>query len=100
ADGLKNLAEFALNTNPEAEGSGHMPVANRVGNELRFDYRSRVMLSGTQIIPEWSEDLSTWLDMTSISTQQNLDTQTELKRAVISTVGKDKLFVRLRVTGP
>ncbi len=100
ADGLKNLVEFALNTNPEAESNAQMPVANRAGNELRFDYRSRVMLSGTQIIPEWSEDLNAWQDMTSISTQQNLDTQTELKRAVISTVGKDKLFVRLRVTGP
>lgn len=99
-DGLRNLLEFALNTNPETDSSAQMPGGGRVGDEFRFDYRSRVQLSGTQIIPEWSEDLSQWHDITAISTVQSLDTQTELKRATVQTIGKDKLFVRLRVTGP
>lgn len=99
-DGMKNLLEFALNTNPETDSSAQMPGGSRVGDEFRFEYRSRVQLSGTQIIPEWSEDLSQWHDITAISTVQSLDTQTELKRATVPTTGMNKLFVRLRVTGP
>jgi predicted extracellular nuclease len=100
ADGLQNLVEFAMNTNPEMSSATQLPVADRLQNELRFDYRQRVQLSGTQIIPEWSEDMVSWSLMPAASTLQSLDLQTELKRAVISTVGKDRLFLRLRVTGP
>jgi hypothetical protein len=71
-----------------------------VGSEFHFEYRQRLKLSGTMIIPEWSEDLSQWHEAVVITTVQALDTQTELKRAVITPAGNDQLFVRLRVTGP
>ena len=71
-----------------------------MGSELHFEYRQRSQLSGTMIIPEWSEDLSQWHETAVITTVQALDTQTELKRAVITGAGNDQLFVRLRVTGP
>jgi hypothetical protein len=99
-DGVQNLVEFALNTNPESPSAAQLPQADRLQNELHFDYRQRVQLSGTQIIPEWSEDMLSWSLVPAADTLQSLDLQTELKRAVISTVGKDRLFLRLRVTGP
>jgi hypothetical protein len=99
-DGLKNLVEFALNTHPENESGEQAPAVRRVGSELHFEYRQRSQLSGTMIIPEWSEDLSQWHETAVITTVQALDTQTELKRAVITGAGNDQLFVRLRVTGP
>ncbi|MCX6853682.1 MAG: hypothetical protein NTV80_02125, partial [Verrucomicrobia bacterium] len=99
-DGLQNWVEFAMNTNPEMSSATQLPVANRVPDELRFDFRQRVQLSGTQVIPEWSEDMISWSPMPTASTLESLDLQTELKRAVISTAGKDRLFLRLRVTGP
>lgn len=99
-DGFKNLAEYALNMEPEMVSSAQIPVGSRVGDEFRFDYRSRVQLSGSQIIPEWSEDLLIWHDMPSISTLQTLDLRTELKRATVPTLGKERIFVRLRITGP
>jgi hypothetical protein len=99
-DGVQNLIEFALNTDPEVPSAAQLPQADRGQNELRFDYQQRVQLSGTQILPEWSEDMASWSLMPTPSTLQSLDLRTELKRAVISTVGKDRLFLRLRVTGP
>jgi predicted extracellular nuclease len=99
-DGVQNLIEFALNTNPEVPSTAQLPQAERLPNELHFDYRQRVQLNGTQIIPEWSEDLVSWSAISTAITLQSLDLQTELKRAVVSTVGRDRLFLRLRVTGP
>jgi predicted extracellular nuclease len=99
-DGLQNWVEFALNTNPEMSSAAQLPVANRMPDELRFDFRQRVQLSGTQVIPEWSEDMISWSPMPTTTTLESLDLQTELKRTVIPTVGKDRLFLRLRVTGP
>jgi len=99
-DGVQNLIEFALNTNPEVPSTEQLPQAERLHHELHFDYRQRVQLSGTQIIPEWSEDLVSWSAISTAITLQSLDLQTELKRAVVSTVGRDRLFLRLRVTGP
>jgi len=100
ADGLKNLAEFALNLNPEMSSALQMPEGSLIGNEFRFDFRQRVQLNGTQIIPQWSDNLSTWQDITAITTLQSLDTQTELKRAVIPSTAKPRIFMRLRITGP
>ncbi len=99
-DGLKNLVEFALNTHPEDESGEQAPAVRRAGSEFHFEYRQRSQLSGTMIIPEWSEDLSQWQETAVITTVQALDTQTELKRAMIPAAGNDQLFVRLRVTGP
>jgi predicted extracellular nuclease len=99
-DGLQNLIEFVLNTDPEVPSAAQLPQVDRVQHELRFEYRQRVKLSGTQIIPEWSEDMASWSAISTASTLQSLGLQTELKRAVISTLGKDRLFLRLRVTGP
>lgn len=100
SDGVPNLVEFALNTDPEVVSSLLLPQVNRVQDELCFDYRQRAQLSGTQIIPEWSEDMVSWSAMPNASTIQSLNLQTELRRAVMSTVGKQRLFLRLRVTGP
>ncbi len=99
-DGFQNLAEYALNMPPEVVSTAQMPVGSRVGNEFRFDYRSRIQLSGSQVIPEWSDDLLLWHDMMDISTLEILDACTELKRAIVPTAGKERIFVRLRITGP
>jgi len=99
-DGLANLIEFALNTHPELSDATQLPQATRVGNEWHLDYRSRVQLDGTVITPEWSEDLSQWFTITNVTTLGSIDLRTEMKRATLSTTGKDRLFTRLRVTGP
>lgn len=99
-DGFQNLAEYALNMEPESVSSSQMPYGNQVGNEFHIHYRSRIQLSGSQIIPEWSEDLSAWHEITIISTQETLDLRTQIKRATLPTMGKSRIFVRLRVTGP
>lgn len=97
-DGLPNLAEFALNTNPEA--ATPPPQARHNGGELHFDFPCRLQLEGTTVLPEGSEDLVEWFTITNVTSLGSLDLRTEMRRASVPTSGRNRLFVRLRITSP
>lgn len=99
-DRLPNLMEFVLNTSPESSSLMQLPIAQRSQDQMHLDYRSRVQLAGVQVIPQWSENLIDWHDITSTSSSGAVDVRTEIRRASISTQGKTRLFMRLKISQP
>jgi hypothetical protein len=57
-DGLANLLEFLINTDPQQPNSFVLtPSFNQ--SEIRLDYPQRLGLSGITVQPQWSQDLLT-----------------------------------------
>lgn len=98
-DGMTNLEEFALNTDPLVADSALRPVASINGGNFQLSYRLRVNASGITVQPQWSENLVNWFPMTS-GTPTSLDMQTNLVLATAPLTGSGKLFGRLKIVLP
>ncbi len=59
-DGLSNLMEFALGTNPGVFSQNALPVPAMTGGFLTLTYHTPVGIGGVQVIVEVSNDLANW----------------------------------------
>ena len=59
-DGLSNLMEFALGTNPSVFSQNALPVPAMVGGFLTLTYHTPLGIGGVQVIVEVSNDLVNW----------------------------------------
>ena len=59
-DGLSNLLEFALGTNPGVFSQNVLPVPAMAGGFLTLTYHTPAGISGVQVIVEVSNDLANW----------------------------------------
>ncbi len=98
-DGLKNLAEFLLNTDPHKSEPALLPVASRVGGNFQLSHRMRTNATGVTVFPEWSENLIDWHPLTpGVATP--LDPLTALQPATAPIAGRPRMFGRLRIELP
>lgn len=98
-DGIANLIEFALVANPALPDPALLPSASLNGTTMSLDYRLRSNASGLSVTPQWSENLTTWFDLTG-SFISTVDASTSLYRAATDVTGKDKVFMRLKAVAP
>ncbi len=98
-DGLKNLAEFLLNTDPLRSQPSAAPAAGRAGGNFQLTYRQRTNAAGVTVVAEWSENLVSWFPMTA-GAATAIDLRTNLQSASAPTNGRPKMFGRLRIEIP
>lgn len=101
ADGLPNLIEFVLGSNPVSGRMEHLPRLRVSGDQLEFEYWHRGEASSFAVIPEFSETLESdgWAGFPQNATTIQYDPATgdRFLRAVISRQEHARLMCRLRV---
>ena len=98
-DGVKNLAEFFLHSDPLVAETGLRPTAARVGNTFQLAYRVRTQAVGVTVFPEWSVNLVDWHPLTP-GVVTPLDALTQLQPATAPIAGRPRMFGRLRIELP
>ncbi len=108
-DGLSNLTEYVLGSEPLTPSPSAQPQVSTTATQLVFSYQRSINANAdtTQAV-EWSTNLSTWSSVavgsassgtvtvsSASSTAQNVSVSIPLSNAV-----GGKLFARLRVTKP
>jgi len=96
ADGVSNLLEYALGSEPLAALSANLPQVQVVSNNVQISF-TPVVLTGLTYIIQASSDLFNWTDtdVTSSLTINQVFTYTDTQ--VLSTSGPSRRFLRLRV---
>ncbi len=107
ADGLPNLLEFALGSNPMQPSSGSLPVvsADATTSTLRLDYtRARSALGSVTFTPEWTASLGTrpivWSANGVTTTVLSDNGTVQQVRSSVPLPSTGARFLRLRVTTP
>lgn len=96
ADGLVNLAEFAMNLDPEVPSATLHPQIVLKDGELRVRFRRHLQALGVQIIAEWSPDLIEWVALTPETATLPFDARTEWMEARLPNSQTTRGFTRLR----
>jgi predicted extracellular nuclease len=95
-DGLKNLAEFILNTDPMVANAPQAVTASRDSGAFQLLFRQRTNAVGVAVFPEWSENLVDWAPLAPGSPTA-IDALTNLQPATTPIAGRTKMFGRLRI---
>ena len=93
-DGLKNLIEFYLGTDPGAISEGPSLSADRL---LALEFWRRKASTGVTAVVEWSDDLVLWSEQDITTEVLEDEGDRERVRAGISPGGSGHRFLRLRV---
>ncbi len=98
-DGLCNLVEYALNSDPWTSIPGHQPTPRTEGNALTLTYRLNSAATDITVILQTSPDLDNWVPATATLTTFSDDGITRVIQAtqpILPTTGH--LYLRLHVT--
>ena len=100
-DGVNNLLEYALFSNPTVAGSLPGLTVAADGTDLTLTYRRAKLATDVTFIAEWSADLATWstVDLTDTPTGIE-DADTVEHRASVAKGSDMAKFLRVRVTQP
>lgn len=95
-DGVSNLVEYAIGTNPlsGASGAGSLPAVAVSGGALRMNFAVSPTASGVTVRGQTSEDLKTWTDLTNIAVPPLHS------YAVPVSGGRPRQWMRVKVTMP
>ena len=96
-DGLANLLEYALGTNPR--GFTPLPMASREGDVLSIIYTVDLLATDVSLTPKWSEDLEAWqASGFTLETLGEVDSIRTVRASVAA--GASMRFVRLETGEP
>ena len=94
-DGVSNLLEFAFGLNPTLASSRQLPTFELTGGNLSYTFNQPAGVSGITYIGEWSSTMEdgSWNNIPNTGT---------LPQHIFSapTEGRERMFIRLRVTNP
>ena len=95
-DGVSNVVEYAIGTNPlsGASGASSLPVATLSGGAMRMSFTVSPTASGVTVRGQTSEDLKTWTDLT------NMAVPPLHSYAVPVNGGRPRQWMRVKVTMP
>lgn len=99
-DGISNLLEFALASQPGIPSSDDLPQISLVNGFLTLEFTRPTAADSLTYIIEFSEDLINWSDADSLrvnSTPAANSTTTEIWRDTIPQNNTDRRFARLKV---
>ncbi len=98
-DGISNLMEFALASNPTTSDAHLLPTVSTNASTMILTYRLRTNASGLVVTPQWSENLVDWSDLTGAYMSQ-VDASTARYQATVTRINKPRVFMRLKATSP
>jgi len=93
SDGLMNGLEYAMRLNPTVADPGPIPAYRIEGAEVVFSYSRDTTASQAELIPQISEDLSAWTDVTATETGSNAGLADHEFRLPL--VDQDRIYFRL-----
>lgn len=96
-DGLTNLVEYALNSDPGLPVANHLPVGSLDGTTLSLTYRVNLAATDVVIGVQSSSDMSSWSPAPVTFETLSDDGQTRVVRASMP-AGAQRRFLRLEVT--
>lgn len=96
-DGIINLVEYALNTNPSAPDIAALPVVAMEGSNLTITYRKNKSAADLIFVVQSSSDLATWNDEGTGTQQTDLDASTESWKVTKPINSNTKLFLRVKI---
>ena len=98
-DGIPNLVEYALGSDPTA-GNGSSSTLETADGHFRMTYELSITATDILVQPEWSSDLVEW-DSTGLHIEIIAESPTHKTfRASIPQAGHRQLAMRLRITRP
>jgi hypothetical protein len=102
ADGLPNLARYAMNLGPQPAAVELPSIAstNILGvNYLTIQYRVRKNMNGIVVTPQYSTDLNSWepVPPANISQLPDADVNTQLFEAAVVIPNQESVFIRVQV---
>ncbi len=100
ADGISNLLEYALNTDPMNAASLSLPTVGMTGGTMTFTYRKNDAASDLSYVVQQSSDLLSWTAANVVNTILSDDGSTSVIQASIPVGASTKLWLRLSVTMP
>ena len=96
-DGLSNLVEYALNSDPKKYVAGHSPFPALSENSLIFTYRLNLSATDITAVVQSSPDLNAWIPATAIQSTLSDDGQTRVIEASVP-INTPRIYLRLHVT--
>ena len=96
-DGLTNLEELFLSTDPLSPDAHLRPQGVIINNLLQYDYRCRNGINGYTLVPQWSDNLSTWNDLASGTVVSAVSSTTDVRRVQLDITGLSRCFVRFKI---
>lgn len=98
-DGLSNLLEFALNSDPNLSSVEDAPESSFTNGNSMIRFRKSTSATGIQIIPEWSSTLEddSWLSSDLFLANTGFEDGVEIWTATY-TGSENPVFLRLTVT--
>jgi hypothetical protein len=95
-DGLSNLVEYALNSDPKAPSTGDAPVAANDGTTLTLTYRMKSTATDVFIEVQSSLDMSIWSPAPATLETLSDDGETRVVRASMPATA-ERRFLRMEV---
>ena len=99
-DGLENLAEYALTSDPLNPDTTAAPATSRTETTLSMTWRESSSATDVFIQPQWSADLAAWDSTALIIETLNAGTGWVEKRATLDITSRPRAAMRLLVTLP
>jgi len=99
-DGMTNLMEFALNSNPQSADSALFPTVTKAGGTLSLTYQKNLAATDVTYAVLQSDDVTGWTPATVTEQILSDDGTTRVIKASITTGSAAKKFLRLKVTRP
>ena len=97
-DGVKNLIEYASQTNPSQPSVTALPQVGKEGDFLTLTYTQLLSATDLNYAVEESSNLTDWLVSTVITEVVSTSGLTQLVKAKVAINGASQKFLRLRVT--
>jgi len=99
-DGLENLAEYALTSDPLTPDADAAPSSSRTATTLSMTWREATAAADATMQPQWSEDASAWSsEPLTVETMSSGPGWIE-KRATLDVTERSRAVMRLLVTLP
>ena len=99
-DGLENLAEYVLGSDPLAPDASAAPVSSRTATTLSMTWRQSTAASGVIVQPQWSSGLTSW--DSALLTIETVSTGPDWieKRATLDITAQPRAGLQLLITLP
>jgi hypothetical protein len=99
-DGLENLAEYALTSDPRTADTSAAPVSSRSGDTLSMRWRESSTATDVTVMPQWSDDYRVW-HFSELTTEILTSGPGWVeKRVAFDIAGRPRALLRLLVTTP
>lgn len=99
-DGMNNLIEFALYSNPSDQDERPMMLMEDQGSTFSMTYHKAKAASEYSVQVKWSDDLDEWFTTGIVTSQIDEDSGSYTYKATVPKDGKTSRFMRIVISEP